>query len=236
MSILLFLFLIGCSSPAEESSSVDNPSKPYPPQQATENGDVVVNNEGETVNYKRFDAFLTSVLTGENDEIRVTKYTIEGAPIFYNLQFNGEDILYTFDNTEDGYAGSGRGKRKTRCSEINQINVGERIEYRLRVCDSNEIAWTFHLSSEKTSADMDEADPDYNQVFIEAMMENTIVIAPYATDPEASYPTYEIRIDENTRIEGSKNSFEELKVKDDVKVWVRKIGENDKVAERVWVQ
>ena len=83
---------------------------------------------------------------------------------------------------------------------------------------------------------MDEGEPDYNQMFIETMTENTIVIAPYATDPEASYPTYDIHIDENTRIEGSKNSFEELKVKDDVKVWVRKIGENSQVAEKIWVK
>ena len=147
IGFLLFLFLIGCSNTAEESSSVDNPAQPYPPQEAVENGDIVVNVEGETMNYKRFEAFLTSVRTGEKDEIRITNYTVEGAPIFYNLQFNGEKILYTFDNTEDGYAGSGRGKRSTTCSEMNKVTTGERSEYRLRECDSNEIAGTFHLSA-----------------------------------------------------------------------------------------
>lgn len=89
---------------------------------------------------------------------------------------------------------------------------------------------------EKTSADLTETDPDYSNVFIESMMENAIVIAPYATDPEASYPVYEIRIDENTRIEGSKNKFVDLKVKDDVEVWVRKTDKDTPVAEKVQVQ
>ncbi|MFP3359787.1 hypothetical protein R0K17_20930, partial [Planococcus sp. SIMBA_143] len=62
-----------------------------------------------------------------------------------------------------------------------------------------------------------------------------IIISPYATDPEASYPVYEIYIDEKTKIEGKRNSKEELQEDDDIEVWIRKQGVEKLKAEKVFV-
>ena len=42
---------------------------------------------------------------------------------------------------------------------------------------------------------------DYTEVYIQEINKTSIIISPYATDPEASYPVYEIYIDEKTKIE-----------------------------------
>lgn len=145
ISFLLIVVIVGCSNTDEEISTVDNPSQPYPQEEAFENGDVVVGLEGETKNFDRFEVFLESVDRGRSDEIRITTYTIEGDPIFYNLQYNGEQIVYTYDNTEDGY-GSGKGKRSTNCSQLNKLDTEDGVEYRLSGCENNELAGTFYLS------------------------------------------------------------------------------------------
>lgn len=80
-----------------------------------------------------------------------------------------------------------------------------------------------------------EDNPDYSNMFIEDIKENTIVIAPPATDPEASYPAYEIFIDENTKIEGSKQKFDELNIHDEVKVWIKKTEDDKEIAKKVFV-
>lgn len=80
-----------------------------------------------------------------------------------------------------------------------------------------------------------EANPDYQNVYIYEIYEASIVIAPSVTDPEASYPVYEIFINENTKIEGSKDKFDDLIEGDDLKVWVTHKDENKEIAEKIVV-
>ena len=76
---------------------------------------------------------------------------------------------------------------------------------------------------------------DYTEVYIQEINKNHIIISPYATDPEASYPVYEIYIDEKTKIEGKRNSKEELQEDDDIEVWIRKQGVEKLKAEKVFI-
>ncbi|MBU9713583.1 hypothetical protein [Evansella tamaricis] len=82
----------------------------------------------------------------------------------------------------------------------------------------------------------EETTPNYNNVFIYEVTETSILIAPPATDPEASYPVFEIFIDQDTKIEGSKDKFDELTEDDDVKVWVRRKGEGKEFAKKIVVK
>ncbi|MCT2536856.1 hypothetical protein NC661_16695 [Aquibacillus koreensis] len=79
-----------------------------------------------------------------------------------------------------------------------------------------------------------EANPDYRNMFIVDIKESIIVIAPHAID-EASYPVYEIYINKNTSIEGSKEKFDELSINDDVKVWVKDTDDDKEIAEKLFV-
>ena len=71
-------------------------------EQAEQNGDVVFG-LNHVANRETLDAFLQNVNKGHNDSIQITSYTIEGDPIFFNLDYEGEQIRYQFDNTHDGF-------------------------------------------------------------------------------------------------------------------------------------
>ncbi|MFF2755812.1 hypothetical protein ACFVR1_19145 [Psychrobacillus sp. NPDC058041] len=65
--------------------------------------------------------------------------------------------------------------------------------------------------------------------------ENSIKIEVLGDDPEADYPAYEIFIDDDTVIEGTKDSFVELEVGDIVKVWVENQEADKKIVKKISV-
>ena len=78
-------------------------------------------------------------------------------------------------------------------------------------------------------------DSNYIKGSIYELGENSIKIEVFGDDPEAEYPAYEIFIDDETVIEGTKNSFGELEVGDNVKVWVEKQEAVEKTAKKISV-
>ncbi len=75
--------------------------------------------------------------------------------------------------------------------------------------------------------------PDYRNFIIEDVKETSLFITPPATDLEASYPVYEIYVDETTQIVGYKNNLDELAKGDNVKVWVQE--KEKEPAEKIFV-
>jgi hypothetical protein len=141
-SILLFsMNLIGC----QQNNSTKNPSKPYLPEKAIKNGDIV-NVHGKISNLEKFLQFVKNVNNGVKDKVRITSYTTEGDPIFDNLDFNGKNIKYTYDNSQDSF---GRPEIKSdTCSEIGSTNTVNGVEYHLSKCSSN-VGKTFIFSVPK---------------------------------------------------------------------------------------
>ncbi|WP_053178221.1 DUF4362 domain-containing protein [Peribacillus loiseleuriae] len=131
------------SNSNQQNSEINNPKKPYDSEEAIENGDVV-NRHGEISNLDKFENFIKNVESGTKDEIRITMYTIEGDPIFYNLNYDGNKIQYTYDDSQDGYAGSGKGIKSTSCSNIESRNTENGVEYHLSEC-SSEVGNTFYF-------------------------------------------------------------------------------------------
>lgn len=149
ISVILFtsISLSGCqqSSGADTPAvPADNPENPYPPEEAIENGDVV-NIFGEITNLETFTSFTENFEAEIEDEIRITLYTVEGDPFFYNLNFDGSEIHYTYDDSQDSYAGSDRGIYSTTCSEINSENTEGGTLYSLEGCSSSDIGGTFYF-------------------------------------------------------------------------------------------
>lgn len=116
---------------------------PYTSEQAEQNGDIV-NMHGKLLNQDKWDTFLTNVQGGTNDHVQITSYTIEGDPIFYNFNFSGQAIEYTFDTTMDAF---GSPQRTTRfCERIVSKIIYEGTEYSLAGCQGNkDIDETFRL-------------------------------------------------------------------------------------------
>ena len=140
MSIsLLTMALLGCNQETESS----NPKKPYHSEEAIKNGDIV-NFHGEISNIDRFEQFLENLKNDTKDEIRMTSYTEEGDPVFYNLTFDGYKIQYTYDDSQDGFAGSNKGVKSTSCSNIETQHTEMRALYVLSGC-SSDIGNTFYL-------------------------------------------------------------------------------------------
>ncbi|MGG4146957.1 DUF4362 domain-containing protein [Paenibacillus algorifonticola] len=115
---------------------------PYLAEQAADNGDVV-NVHGRYYNLDKWDAFIENIALKQSGKVRLTKYTIEGDPIFYELVYNGDAILYTFDNGMDAF-GNDLGRPSTICEGIGtkQTDRGDEV-YTLRGCDQDETADTF---------------------------------------------------------------------------------------------
>lgn len=137
--ILMSTIVVGC----QQKSNINNPKKPYRSEEAIKNGDVV-NLHGKISNLDKFNDFMRNMETGVKDRIRITMYTIEGDPIFYNLDYDGKEIHYMFDNSQDGYGGSGKGVKRTACSNIENRSTETEVEYRLSKC-SSDVGNTFHF-------------------------------------------------------------------------------------------
>lgn len=84
----------------------------------------------------RFQFFLQSVEKGNPDHVRIIQTTVEGDPVYQDLRFNGKTIEYTFDTSEDKFAGSGRGKHSTTCKGFKAQKNERGTEYVLEGCGS----------------------------------------------------------------------------------------------------
>jgi hypothetical protein len=99
-------------------------------------GDVVFQNE--VTNFERFQQFLKNVANKKEDKIRVTGYTDEGDPVYQDLQFDGQEIQYKYDNSNDKYGGQDRGIEKDVCSKIiDRESENGQVEYLVSGCSSN---------------------------------------------------------------------------------------------------
>lgn len=85
-------------------------------------------------------------------------------------------------------------------------------------------------------ANANESEPDYSNMFIYDINELSIMIAPFVDDPEASYPVYEVFIDQNTIIEGEKETLEELEIKDEIKVWLKNNDTERETAAKILIE
>ncbi|WP_238378745.1 DUF4362 domain-containing protein [Halalkalibacillus sediminis] len=105
--------------------------------QQVREGDVTVNQGGEISNLNEFNNFIENVENEDKDTVRIVRYTTEGDPIFLTLEYNGEDIKYTYDNSQDEYAGSDKGEKSTTCANLESSNTEDGIEYHLSDCSSD---------------------------------------------------------------------------------------------------
>ncbi len=113
----------GCSSGA------------YSYEEAIKRGDVVY--QVDVANLDKFEQFLMNISRKKVDTIRVTGYTNEGDPIFQDLKFDGKAIQYTYDNSNDAYAGKDEAIEKAVCTEIiKKENEQAKVEYIVSGCST----------------------------------------------------------------------------------------------------
>ncbi|OXL83990.1 hypothetical protein BCV73_13475 [Paenibacillus sp. SSG-1] len=127
-------------------------SDPYDADKAAANGDIV-NLHGKMYNLEKWKLFLGNLDMGVPNQVRITQYTDEGDPIFYELVYDGaEAIVYTYDNSRDGF-GSDAGRPSTVCRGIElEKNKEYGSHYKLTGCD-NETSDTFWFTDVEEEAE-----------------------------------------------------------------------------------
>lgn len=104
----------------------------YPSEVAIKKADVV-DVHGKITNLARFEQFIVNFKNQQKDFVRVTSYTIEGDPVFQELEIKGKLIDYSYDDTADRFAASGGGKQ-TQCLGIEKEVAEKNIKYYLSKC------------------------------------------------------------------------------------------------------
>lgn len=80
----------------------------------------------------------------------MTGFTTEGDPIYHDLQFDGEVIHLTYDNSKDKHGGDNRGVTKDVCTEIKKQEAenGE-IEFYLSGCKKGDNSFLIRVAKDK---------------------------------------------------------------------------------------
>lgn len=114
--VFILIFISGCSyNPSDED---------------------IVDSHGEITNIDKFMKFVENVYQGNEDKIRIVRYTTEGDPLLHDLEYDGEIITSTTDTTRDEF-GSGSISTAT-CKSINVKKTDETTDYILSGCDKTD--------------------------------------------------------------------------------------------------
>jgi len=103
----------------------------YDSNEAIKRGDIV-DLHGQVSNLDRLDKFINNIETGTKDKIRLTRYTEEGDPIYYDFTFDGNKVKYKYDNSNDKH-GSSKIKSSD-CMKMKKENEGSELEFKLEGC------------------------------------------------------------------------------------------------------
>jgi len=114
----------------------------YSPEQAIANGEIV-DLHGKLTHADKWEAFVGQVRAGTPAEAHITAYTIEGAPVFEDLLFDGQAIQYVFDATKDPYGTADR--TIMYCKNLGQDGT----RYTLSKCGSEEANFLFDTAKRK---------------------------------------------------------------------------------------
>jgi hypothetical protein len=109
----MIFFGTGCSKENKPTLRESN----YTTEMAINNGDAV-NIHGKKYNVEKLDNFIKNVEADNKDKIRITTYTVEGDPIITNLEYDGNNIIYTHDTTRDNFGQMKIEKKKFEKSSI----------------------------------------------------------------------------------------------------------------------
>lgn len=126
---------MGCFGCTQSNSQHISQDKSYRSEEAIKKGDVV--QTGITVyNFERFEQFLNNYHGKKPDKIRVTSYTVEGDPIFIDLDYDGENIKYFHDSSNDEY-GSKEIVKDVCAMIIEEKKEQRKIDYSVSSCSKN---------------------------------------------------------------------------------------------------
>lgn len=131
-----FLFISLIVSGCQSSDS--------PPKQTKPGKNEVVESHGRLENFQRLDQFVENVQNNKNDKVRLTRYTIEGDPIYHDLDYDGAKLTLTYDTTKDKF---GQGEvTTTDCKSIEKQESETETKYLLSGCSASQMGELIAIS------------------------------------------------------------------------------------------
>ncbi|RCX23848.1 uncharacterized protein DUF4362 [Fontibacillus phaseoli] len=134
--VTIVILLTSCSPVPGKSS----PASSHPKLNSSEaaNRGFVVAGPSGMYNVEVIKQFVDNFKKKMAGKITLARYTDEGDPIYVDLDYNGKEISYSYDNSWDEYGGGNRGISTAICSTIGERtdSLGERngTEYYLSSC------------------------------------------------------------------------------------------------------
>lgn len=142
---LLCAFMVGCQS--DKAISDNQPPKSGPPS-----NNEVIETHGRLENIDRLDLFVDNVQSGKKDKVRLDRYTIEGDPIFHDLDYNGSKLTFTLDTSKDQF---GQGEVKSNdCKSIQRLESETETKYLLESCPDPQISELLTISYDTDKQDL----------------------------------------------------------------------------------
>jgi len=115
LTIFLILAVTAC-----QSSSGGKIKSAYPDltSREAEKAGYVVAGPGGDFNIDKMEAFYTDYEAGTASKVVIVRYTDEGDPVYAGLDFDGESVAYTYDNSWDAFGGQDKGIKQTQCDTV----------------------------------------------------------------------------------------------------------------------
>jgi hypothetical protein len=125
---------------------------PHTKKAEKNDSDVIIILHNGIENADRFHAFTKRVAEKQKDKITIMQRTIEGDPIYQNVQFNSKEYEYTHDNREDAYGS--KEVRKDSCKDFRVIETNTETTALLEKCKNiNDSIELFKLSYDSSKED-----------------------------------------------------------------------------------
>jgi len=117
-----FMVLVGCTA---------TPTTPSPKKLKQEG--YIVDQHGQVSNLKIMERFFADYQNKHKSSIKLVNYTNEGDPIFYTIDYNGINITFIKNTTNDKYAGTKSITSNTCSGIVRNVENGTTV-YMLKGC------------------------------------------------------------------------------------------------------
>lgn len=122
---LLFL-MAGCQDNEQAKTNELQENEPV-------STDRVIDRNGEVENLELLHQFLKDTVENKQTSLELTRYTIEGAPIYWKVEYQEGQYSIEVDNREDNWGS--KNIENYQCHELSEDVTGSLTDYNFKSCE-----------------------------------------------------------------------------------------------------
>ncbi|WP_225223840.1 DUF4362 domain-containing protein [Solibacillus merdavium] len=93
----------------------------------------VIDIHGQLENEELFEQFLKDIEANNETLLEMTRYTIEGDPIYWTIEYDGQQFAIEIDNREDAFGS--KTVENYQCTKLDEVVTGSLIDYNFTGCE-----------------------------------------------------------------------------------------------------